>query len=114
MHRRQKQPVRRKYPQKRHTQQNQCQPPDFSRRDGENVADQILIEFCKAAAAERRDKNTECARGRLKYPDVGCGRLRCAAAHERKQQRKQNGQSHRPADRLHRAAENTDGNAGEA
>ena len=88
MHRRQKQPVRRKYPQKRYAQQNERQPPDFTRRDGENVADQILIEFCKAAAAERRDKNTECDRGRGKHADDRIGRLPRAAAHERKQQRK--------------------------
>ena len=114
MHRRQHQTVRPEHPQQHDRQQHQRQQADLLRGDGEDIADEIPVEFRKAPPAERHDENAKRDGGGGKDADDGVRRLARPAADEGKQQREQNRQPDREIDRLHRAAEHTDGDARKA
>ena len=95
-------------------QQHERERADLAGRDGENVADQVFIEFGKAPAAHRGDEDAEgdcCGR---KDADDRVRRLARAAADKGEQQRECHRQPDSPPDRQRRAAEDADGDAGEA
>ena len=111
---RQDQLIGAEYPEGCDRQQHERERADLAGRDGENVADQVFIEFGKAPAAHRGDEDAEgdcCGR---KDADDRVRRLARPAAHEREQQRERHRQPDSPPDRQRRAAEHADGDACEA
>ena len=111
MQHRQKQSVGADAPNHRHGQQDQGQNADFRRADGQNIADEVVIELGKAPAAPGCNENAQCHCGRRKNADHRISGQIGTPAHIGKQQRKHRRQQHRHPQRKCHAANGADGNA---
>ena len=106
------QPVGAGNPERRNGQQRQCQQADLAGSDGENVSDQILVVFGKAAAAQRGDENAKRHRGTGKHADQGIRRLIAPAAHKGEHQREYDAEHNGNPGRRSRAADTANCNTG--
>ena len=108
------QPVGGEDPQHDHRQQHRRQQADFPRRHRENVADQILVELGEGAAVHGGDEDTQGHGGGGEDADDGLGGLVGAAFHVGEEQGEGHGQGHGEPGGRGRAAEDADGDTGEA
>ena len=86
MDHRQGQPVGEQDPEEEYCEQNQCQSADFTGGDGENVADEVSVVFCEAAAAQGGDENAQGHGSAGEYTDDGIRCLVAAAANPGEQE----------------------------
>ena len=59
MDRRKRQAIAEQHPENDHRHENDGQQTDLPRRNRENIANKLLVIFCKAVAAQRGDKNAQ-------------------------------------------------------
>ena len=110
----QHQPVGGQQPQYHYQNQYHSQQSDLSGTNGENIADQILVELGKAAAVQCSNKDAQCHSGGGKHTDNGLCRMAGLALYIGEQQCDDHGQCHGPHHGQGRTAQHTDGDPGEA
>lgn len=114
MHRGQNQPVGGKDPQNGNKDQNNGKKANLTGGDGENVANEIFVEFGKAAAVHGGNEDTKGHSGGGKDADDRLRGVAALAADVGEQKGKGHSQDNGPDNGQGRAAQHADGNTGKA
>ena len=111
MDRGQHQPVGPEDPEQHHHQQDDSQKADLQGGHGQNIADEIPIEFGEAAAVHGGDEDAQGHGGGGEHTDDGVGGLAGPLAHISEEQGEHQAQPHGGPDGEGEAAQTADGDA---